>query len=188
MKNLRKIKRAGLWAQSLFLCFSLFVIMGCSSALIPTQKPGTVRISKTRTVITQPENSAEPTTFNFAMTNTAEMTNVSIQTVLGTQQKDVARSAWGEVQIAAEKIKHLKILYWFGAFFMLLGVLMAIAQKYVPVGIKVVLGSIFLGVILCLIPSAMVDTTSRLGIFAVIGLSLFVMGKSFSSTTTNNKL
>jgi hypothetical protein len=116
------------------------------------------------------------------MTNTAESTNVSIQTSLGTHQEDVARQAWGEVQMVAEKVKHLKILYWFGAFFMLLGVMMAIMQKYVPVGLKVVLGSIFLGVILCLIPSAMVDTTSRLGIFAVIGLYLFVLGKSFTST------
>ena len=182
IKNNLKKNRGRLLMKSLFLCFSLCVLFGCSSALIPTQKPGTVRISKTRTIITQPENAAEPTTFNFSMTNTAEMTNVSIQTVLGTQQKDVARSAWGEVQMAAEKVKHLKILYWFGAFFMLLGVMMAIMQKYVPVGLKVVLGSIFLGVILCLIPSAMVDTTSRLGIFSVIGLYLFVLGKSFTST------
>ena len=184
IKNNLKKNRGRLLVKSLFICFSLFLLFGCSSALLPSaQKGGTVKISKTRTVITQPANSKEPTTFSFAMTNTAEVTNVSIQTSLGTHQEDVARKAWGEVQIAAEKIGHLKILYWFGAFFMLLGVLMAIAQKYVPVGIKVVLGSIFLGVILCLIPSAMVDTTSRLGIFSVIGLYLFVLGKSF----TNNK-
>ena len=180
--NLKK-NRGSLLMKSLFLCFSLFILFGCSTALLPSaQKGGTVKISRTRTVISQPANSKEPTTFSFAMTNTAESTNVSIQTSLGTHQEDVARKAWGEVQMVAEKVKHLKILYWFGAFFMLLGILMAIAQKYIQVGIKVVLGSIFLGVVLCLIPSAMVDTTSRLGIFAVIGLYLFVLGKSFTST------
>lgn len=136
------------------LFFLVFNMVGCS---YPLQSGGAVKVQPQTVELQAPANSAGQS---------------EVHIVLAKNQDDTLRRAKGEaVTIQAQKANE-KYFYLFGGGFCALGLGLIIAKKWLPVGVKMPLASIGLGVGIMLLPLAMEDVLFR---YVLMGVGLFVV-------------
>jgi len=163
--------------KRLFITALIISLPACSA--IKPQEGGKAVFSNEKIVLQQNENSAEPSQVDFQ-----KITVENYSTTLGTHQVDKAR----ESIVSIKKLQSLNKLYWFGFFFILLGIAAIALKSYLPfLGIKVPMLSICIGVLLCMLPSALSNTGMRYAIMGVGFFAAYVIGRKYTISESNQK-
>lgn len=139
-------------AISFLLFFCIINEVGCS---YPLQSGGSVKVQPQSVELQAPANSAGQS---------------EVHVVLAKNQDDTLRQAKGEAVTILAKKANEKYFYIFGGGFIALGLGLIAAKKWLPVGIKLPLASIALGVGIMLLPLAMEDVLFR---YVLLGVGLF---------------
>lgn len=177
--------------------YILMIVIVTSCTMIKPQVGGKSVYSNGKDKITlqQNENSAESSEITFSrvyipsnsvgtilcQTN-GEIIIEKYSTKLGTHQVDKARSSFLDVK----KLQSLNKLYYFGGLFILLGIAAIALKSYLPfLGIKVPILCIGVGIMLCMLPSALSDTSMKYAIFGVCCLLAFAMAKKYTPTSSS---
>lgn len=177
--------------------YILAIILCVSCSMIKPQVGGksVYTNGKEKITLQQNENSAEPSEITFSRvyipSNTVGKvfceTNGEIiierySSKLGTHQVDKARHSFLDVK----KLQSLNKLYYFGCFFILLGIAAIALKGYLPfLGIKVPILCIGIGIMLCMLPSALSDTSMKYAIFGVCVVLAFAMAKKYNTNTSS---
>ena len=150
---------------------------------------------KAKITLQQNENSAEPSevtisrvyvpsnSFGTLLYTNGEIIFEKYTSKLGTHQTDKARHSFLDVK----KLQSLNKLYYFGCFFILLGIAAIALKGYLPfLGIKVPILCIGIGIMLCMLPSALSDTSMKYAIFGVCVVLAFAMARKYNTNSLSD--